>query len=153
MAKIIRIDAGASGSYTDSVGNVWLPDQGFADGDTADRGDALQITNTPDQAIYRTEHYGMTAFSQAVPNGKYTVKLHFAETYSEITGVGQRVFSVTVGGHELKDIDVWKAAGGAQTAYVETVNDVIVTDGKLDITFTTNIQSPEINGIEIIPAQ
>jgi hypothetical protein len=153
VAKIIRIDAGASGSYTDSVGNVWLPDQGFADGDTADRGDALQITNTPDQAIYRTEHYGMTAFSQAVPNGKYTVKLHFAETYSEITGEGQRVFSVTVGGHELKDIDVWKAAGGAQTAYVETVNDVIVTDGKLDITFTTNIQSPEINGIEIIPAQ
>jgi hypothetical protein len=29
---------------------------------------------------------------------------------------------------------------------------VNVTNGKLDITFTTNIQSPEINGIEIIPA-
>jgi hypothetical protein len=28
---------------------------------------------------------------------------------------------------------------------------VDITDGKLDLTFTTNIQSPEINGIEIIP--
>ena len=28
-----------------------------------------------------------------------------------------------------------------------------VTDGKLTITFTENTQSPEINGIEIIPAQ
>jgi len=150
--KAIRIDAGATNSYTDSEGNVWLPDQGFADGDTVDRGDAVQIANTKDPAIYRTEHYSMTSFSQTVPNGKYTVKLHFAETYSEITGPGQRVFSVTVGGHELKDIDVWKAAGAGQTAYIETVNDVIVSDGKLDITFATNLQSPEINGIEIIPA-
>jgi hypothetical protein len=150
--KAIRIDAGSASSYTDSEGNVWLPDQGFADGDTADRGDAVQIANTKDPAIYRTEHYSMTSFSQTVPNGKYTVKLHFAETYSEITGPGQRVFSVTVGGHELKDIDVWKAAGAGQTAYIETVNDVIVSDGKLDITFATNLQSPEINGIEIIPA-
>ena len=27
-----------------------------------------------------------------------------------------------------------------------------VTDGETDITFTANIQSPEINAIEIIPA-
>jgi hypothetical protein len=37
-----------------------------------------------------------------------------------------------------------------QRAYIETVN-VEVTDGKLDITFTPNVQNPEINGIEIIP--
>jgi hypothetical protein len=147
----IRIDAGSANSYTDSSGNVWLPDQGFADGDTAERDSSMQITNTPDPAIYRTEHYGMSAFSYALPNGKYTVKLHFAETYEDITGTGQRVFSFTVAGQEFKDFDVWANAGGGQRAYVETVN-VNVTNGKLDITFTTNIQSPEINGIEIIPA-
>ncbi len=38
----------------------------------------------------------------------------------------------------------------AQRAYVETVN-VEVTDGKLEVTFIPNVQSPEINGIEIIP--
>ena len=55
--------------------------------------------------------------------------------------------------HEFKDFDVWVKAGGAQRAYVETVDNVDVTDGKLVITFTANVQSPEINGIEIIPAQ
>jgi translation initiation factor 2 alpha subunit (eIF-2alpha) len=93
----------------------------------------------------------MSSFSYKLPNGKYIVKLHFAETYEDITGPGQRVFSFNVAGHEFKDFDVWAKAGGAKRAYVETVN-VNITDGKLDITFTTNIQSPEINGIEIIPA-
>ena len=48
--------------------------------------------------MYRTEHYDMTSFSENVPNGKYTVKLHFAETYEDITGAGERVFSFNVGG-------------------------------------------------------
>jgi hypothetical protein len=149
-AATIRIKAGATAPYTDPSGNVWLPDQGFVDGDVTDRGSDLQIANTPDQGLYRTERYGMSSFSYKLPNGKYIVKLHFAETYEDITGPGQRVFSFNVAGHEFKDFDVWAKAGGAKRAYVETVN-VNITDGKLDITFTTNIQSPEINGIEIIP--
>jgi hypothetical protein len=56
-----------------------------------------------------------------------------------------------VQGTEIKDFDVLAKAGGALHAYVETVN-VQVTNGKLEITFTNNVQSPEINGIEIIPA-
>jgi hypothetical protein len=147
---VIRIDAGASASYTNSAGEVWLADQGFEGGDTADRGSDLQITNATDPTIYRTEHYGMTSFSYNLPNGKYTVKLHFAETFDGISGPGERVFSFKVGGQEFKDVDVFAKTGGLNRAYVETVN-VDVTGGKLDITFTENIQSPEINGIEIIP--
>jgi hypothetical protein len=147
----IRIKAGATAPYTDSSGNVWLPDQGFVDGDVTDRGSDMEIANTHDQGLYRSERYGMSSFSYKLPNGKYIVKLHFAETYDDISGAGQRVFSFNVAGHEFKDFDVWAKAGGAKRAYVETVN-VDITDGKLDITFTTNIQSPEINGIEIIPA-
>jgi hypothetical protein len=146
----IRIDAGSTTPYTDSNGNAWLPDQGFADGDTVDRGNDVQIANTKDPAIYRTERYGMSGFSYKLPNGKYIVKLHFAETYENITGPGQRVFTFNVAGQEFKDFDVYAKAGGARRAYVETVN-VNVTDGKLDISFTSNADSPEINGIEIIP--
>ena len=145
----IRIDAGATTNLTDSSGNVWLADQGFTGGEIVTRADDLQITGTPNPAIYRTEHYDMTAFSWSVPNGKYTVKLHFAETYDGISGSGQRVFSFNVEGHETKDFDVWAKTGGLGRADVETVN-VDVTDGKLDITFTPGVQSPEINGIEII---
>jgi alcohol dehydrogenase (cytochrome c) len=64
------------------------------------------------------------------------------------------VFSFNVGGqHEFKDFDIFVKAGGAQKAYEVDVDNVEVTDGKLAITFTANVQSPAINAIEIIPAQ
>jgi len=147
---IIRIRAGDTAPLTDSSGNVWLADQGFADGETILRAGDMQIANTKDPALYRAEHYSMTSFSYPLPNGKYTVKLHFAETFDEITGPGQRVFSFTVQGREFKDFDVWVKAGGSQRAYIETVP-VDIANGKLDIKFVSNIQNPEINGIEIIP--
>jgi hypothetical protein len=147
----VRIKAGLFTAFTDSDGNVWLPDQGFADGETTDRPDDLQIANTKDPAFYRTERYSMTSFSYPVPNGKYLVKLHFAETFDGISGPGGRVFSFNVEGQEFKDFDIWVKAGGAQRAYIETVN-VEVTDGKLDISFTPKEENPEINGIEILPA-
>jgi len=147
----VRINAGCATVWTDADGNPWLPDQGFEGGDTVDRGDDVMIKNTKSPAIYHTEHYSMSAFSYKVPNGKYSVKLHFCETYEEITAAGQRVFSFSVEGHEFKNFDVWVKAGGPLKAYVETVN-VEVADGKLDITFTSDIENPEINAIEIIPA-
>ena len=145
----VRIKAGVTEKMTDSAGNVWLPDQGSADGDTYEAADAA-VTNTTDSALYRTERYSMTAYSFAVPNGKYTVKLHFAEVYSGISGPGERVFSFNVQGHDFKDFDIWVKAGGFSKAYVESV-DVEVTDGKLKITFTPKVENPKINGIEILP--
>jgi hypothetical protein len=92
----------------------------------------------------------MTSFTWPLPNGKYTVKLHFCETYEGITGPGQRIFSFNVQGRDFKDFDVFVKAGGPLRAYVETVP-VEITNGKLDITFTANVENPQINGIEIIP--
>jgi alpha-galactosidase len=147
----IRIKAGSSTPFTDAEGNVWEADHGFADGQTETRDDKLPIANTKNPALYRTEHYGMTAFSVPLANGKYTVKLHFAETYEEMNAAGLRVFSFNVAGHEFKDLDLFAKTGGLQRAYVESVL-VDITSGKLDITFTANVENPEINGIEIIPA-
>jgi hypothetical protein len=145
----VRIKAGPSDSFKDADGNVWLPEQGFVDGDTTERPD-VQITNTTTPVIYRSERYSMSSFSYPVPNGKYTVKLHFCETFEGITDKGQRVFSFNVEGHEFKDFDVFAKAGGFLRAYIETVN-VVITDGKLNITFTPNVENPQINGIEILP--
>jgi hypothetical protein len=150
VAPPVRIKAGLTGPFTDSESNVWLPDQGFADGDTTERATDLQIANTKDPALYRTEHYSMTSFSYPVPNGKYIVKLHFAETFDGISGPGDRVFSFNAEGQDFKDFDIWVKAGGPNKAYIETVP-VDVTDGKLDITFTPKVENPEINGIEILP--
>jgi hypothetical protein len=146
---VIRINAGASEPLKDALGNTWLADQGFEGGDVIDRPD-IEIANTQTPGIYRSEHYSMDAFRWKLPNGNYLVKLHFAETYDGITGPGERVFSFKVQGQEVKDFDVWKKSGGFQRADVETFN-VKVTDGMLVITFTGNVENPQINGLEIIP--
>jgi alpha-L-fucosidase len=148
-AKIIRIKAGRSESVKDADGNVWLPDQGFSGGQTIERPD-IQVANTRSPDLYRAEHYSMDSFSWAVPNGKYIVKLHFAETFEGINGPGERVFSFNVQGHQFKDFDVWVKAGGPLKAYVETVN-AEVTDGKIKVTFIPKVENPQICAIEIMP--
>ncbi|HEY4328984.1 MAG TPA: malectin domain-containing carbohydrate-binding protein [Phycisphaerae bacterium] len=153
MAATIRIKAGRTTPFKDSAGNTWMPDTGFADGETTDRDANLAIAKTKDPELFRSEHYSMTAFSYPVPNGKYTVNLYFAETYTEgVTMAGERVFSMNVEGKDIVGFDPTAKAGAVLTAYMETVQ-VTVADGKLDITFTASVQNPEINAIEIIPAK
>jgi hypothetical protein len=155
---ILRINCGASEPYTDKAGNVWLADQevgpdkkwGVVGGQTVDRGD-LGMTDTNSPRVYETERYSMEAYRFSVPNGEYTIKLLFAETYSGITGEGQRVFSVTINGKNvLTDFDPFKEAGGPNKPVVKTIKDVTVAGGELVIGFTANIQNPEMNGIEIL---
>ena len=111
---------------------------------------APTIAGTKEQGLFQSEHWGMTAFSQKVPNGKYLVKLYFAETYQGITGAGQRVFTFNVQGKEFKDFDIWEKAEGFRRAYIESVP-VEVTKGELRITFTRQADNPAIKAIEIIP--
>lgn len=146
---IIRIKAAATAPFTDSSGNVWKPEEGFEGGSVISR-DGTEIANTKDSGLFNSEHYGMDSFSCNLPNGNYIAKLYFAETFEGITGPGQRVFSYNVQGHEFKDFDIWAKAGGPNRAYIETVP-VEVKDGKFKITFTSNIENPEITAIEIIP--
>ena len=113
-------------------------------------GAATAVTGTEDPALFISEHWGMSAFSCKMPNGKYTAKLYFAETYQGITGAGQRVFSFTVQGHEFKDFDAWAKTGGSRRAYIETVP-VEVTNGEFRIVFTRKVENPAIKAIEIIP--
>jgi endoglucanase len=149
-ADAVRIRAGTTAKHTDENGVVWLADQGFAGGETIDRS-GIAVANTKTPSIYTAERYSMSGFTWALPNGKYTVKLHFAETYEGIYGPGERVFSFNVEGKDFKGFDVTAKAGGVMRAYVETV-EVEIADGKLDISFTSQIENPQINALEIIPA-
>jgi hypothetical protein len=156
---VLRVNAGDPKPYTDKAGNVWQPDKlytkgskyGFVDGEIVDRGADMKIAGTNDPRIYQTERYSMISFHAEVPNGKYTVRLHFAETYENIDVDGPRVFNVKIEGKDvLKRFEVQKAAAGVQKAFVRDFKAVEVTDGKLDIVFDADTQNPEINGIEII---
>jgi hypothetical protein len=155
----IRVNCGATESYTDKAGNTWAADQvweaartwGADGGLTVDRGD-LGITGTDAPRVYELERYSMSSYKFTIPNGKYTVRLYFAETYDGITAAGGRVFLVSIGGREvLKDLDVFKEAGGSRKPLAKEFKGVSVENGQLVIGFTPNIQNAEINGIEISP--
>ncbi|MGD8786162.1 MAG: malectin [Phycisphaerales bacterium] len=155
---VLRVNCAAYDPYTDKTGNLWLPDQyyegdntwGVVDGMTADRGD-LGITDSDAPKIYETESYMMSAYKFKVPNGKYTVRLHFAETYDGIMDEGERVFSVKINDKVvLEDFDPYKEAG-FQRPIVKEFKDITITNNKeLAIGFESDIENPEINGIEIL---
>jgi hypothetical protein len=154
---VLRVDCGASAPYKDKLGNTWAADQeldagktwGSDDGSTMDR-EGAGITGTDMPRLYETERYSMGSYKFTVPNGKYTVRLHFAETFDGITGPGERVFSVSVAGQEvLKDLDPFKAVGSLKPL-VKEYKDVSVENGQLVIGFTPNVENPQICGIEIL---
>lgn len=159
---VLRVNAGMDEQYTDKSGDTWLPDQEYAEGKkygfvpregggTVDRGANVNIADTEDPRIYQTERWLMEKFVAIVPNGKYTVILHFAETYPDIDYDGPRVFDVSIQGQPvLTDFDVSKTVGGVQKALAKTFKGIDVADGKLEIGFVQKQQNPEINGIEIL---
>jgi len=156
---VYRVNCGDEKAYTDQAGQAWLPDQEFTPaakygavgGKIITREDLKTVAGTPAPQVYRTERYGMNQYQFAVPNGTYTARLHFCETFSGITGPGMRVFSVKAQGKTVvTDLDVFKEAGGSAKPLIKEVANIQVTDGKLVIEFGLKTQNTEINGIEIL---
>ena len=84
----------------------------------------------------------------SVPNGTYTVKLHFAEIYSGTFENGARVFSVDMeGSRVLTNLDIHSDVG-ANAALVKTFQ-VTVTDGTLNLATVPNVENPKLAAIEI----
>jgi hypothetical protein len=149
----VHILAGYGANKT-IAGTNWITgDKLFADGDVIERPDITIATNTNTgpAVIYQAERYSMSKFTYApVPNGNYTIKLHFCETFEGITEKGQRVFGYTVkgDGSPVKDFDVFATAGGALKPVVKTVP-ITVTNRTVEIQFTPQVENPQINAIEI----
>ncbi len=112
------------------------------------------IDNTTHDAIYQSERISngsFAPFGYAVPvdNGTYSVVLHFAETAFQ--NVGQRVFNVAAEGITvLEDYDILEQAGAANTAIQETILNLNVSDGVLNIDFISVTERAKISAIEIM---
>jgi Malectin domain/Bacterial Ig domain/Putative Ig domain len=148
----VRINAGATTSYTDNNGNAWLSDSYFTGG-TPYTNSGTITGSTPAPQVYHTERYGQPSFAYNIPvsNGSYIVNLDFAETY--VTGPGRRIFNVSINGTQvLTNFDIYVAAGGMNIPVTKTFN-VAATNGTLNINFLPgSIENPKVNGIEVVPS-
>jgi hypothetical protein len=103
--------------------------------------------------IYCSERYFRGAKNRVflipiyVNPGRYTVNLHFAETYWNQTDA--RVFDVTIQNKLVQaDLDIFKMVG-MNTPYI--VSTVVDTMWGIKIELTNKIDNSKLSGIEVIP--
>lgn len=149
----VRINAGGKGyqtqagltfeadneAYVGGASRVWARTEGTIDG-------------TNDDDLYMTERWGNNfSYNVEVPNGRYHVKLHFAEIYW--SGDGYRLFDVNVEGGEveLSNLDIHDEAGRF-AALVKTIEFVEVVDGEMNIDFVATADNAKLSALEIIQA-
>ena len=149
----LRINAG--GPEITHDGEQFLADQLYQGG--------MVFSNTDAQVdpLYQTER---TASSPAfdynipVPDGDYTVVLHFAEIYWGATGggpggIGNRIFDVSIENSLVMDnYDIY-ADAGAESPVTKSF-DINITDEELNIHFSAlgtegGVNQPKISAIEV----
>jgi hypothetical protein len=141
----IRLDVGSAVTFTDSGGNIWQADQ-FGSGGTLSS-KPNPIGNTVDDDLYRTYRYGNFNYAVPVANGTYDVYLEFIETWW--TAPGQRIFSVSAEGTtKIANLDLYSIAG--QFTAVERTFTVPVSDGVLNLSFTSTVDNAIVSGIVIV---
>jgi len=148
----IRVNAGGA-EYTDSVGQIWAADYGF---NTGFVGSPFKtIAGTSEQPLFDKNHYDLDptpelSYSFGVPNGDYTVRLYFAETYDAPYGAGVRVFDIDMEGQRVwTNLDVFGQVGAETQLLKENV--ITVSDGQLDIEFLHGLAGhPMVSAIEIL---
>ncbi len=136
-------------------GREWSPDCYFKGGQTVERVGAVTGTASPE--LYRVERYGNFSYAIPVAPGRYTVTLRFAERYfgtanSMGSGPGSRVFHVFCNGEALlKNLDVFKEAGGADRALEKTFTGVAPNEqGYILLEFKPVVNYALIYAIEVI---
>jgi hypothetical protein len=149
-----RILAGATEAYIDRIGQRWVPDSPYTDGEITKTAHLTStgIDGATDAQVYLSEREGLGQYEFPVHNGRYTVKLHFAETRKEFNQPGKRVFSVYVNDTLIPHLDITAEAGKPNKALVKTVG-LVVKDKTIRLRFAAERNLAKVNAIEIIPAR
>lgn len=154
-AYLQRINCGSSEGYIDARRNEWSADQayqpgafGFVGGRTYSSSDS--VAGTQDDPLYQSERYGVNAYQFDIPEGRYTVVLHFAEIY--FRSAERRLMRIAIEGNELLErLDIFEEAGH-DVALIYSFPNIAVRDGRLDITFESIYEQPKISAIEVFSA-
>ncbi len=143
-AAVFAVNSGGPQYTSLSSGIAYQADADYSGGTTAST--TATISNTSDGTLYQTERYGNFSYSIPLANGNYNVTLKFAEIYWG--SAGKRVFNVSMQGTQvITNLDIY-AQVGKDVAYDVTIP-VSVTNGTLNITFTTVVDNAKVSAIEI----
>ena len=176
----INVMLGSPRYFEDRAANVaWIPEQeykpgswGFIGGTSYRRktgfgtmlGSDIDIHGTDMNPIFQTQRVGIKSFKADVPNGEYSVYLHWAELESdkerealvynlgadsEQTFAGNRSFGISMNGTTvLDDFNIARDYGYARAVIKKFV--VTVKDGKgLSVDFHKKEGEPILNAIRI----
>ena len=120
---------------------------GYLDGGTTQWSPGLEINGTNEDEIYRAEHWGIVKYKVRVPKGTYKVTLMMAE--NNFDEAGSRVFDINAEGkYIVRNLDIYQEVG-KNTAYDITAENVVVTDGILNIHFGALKDNALLNGLII----
>jgi hypothetical protein len=150
-----RIDCGlTSGGYRDNSGFSWVSDiaynsgnkvPGFVSGATTGSvSSATDILNTTNDTLYRTYREGSPlSYSLDVPNGDYSVQLHFAELDATVGTASnlRRVDIVLEGSTVATNFSPRETCGSAANTACSVVYTVTVSDGVLNIVLNKSATS------------
>ena len=89
-----------------------------------------------------------------VPRAKYKIDLAFAEVWRPNCSNGKRLMNIKVNGSTKKTgLDVYRAAGGCETAHVESYSNISAdSQGRLVIEITATMENAMVSYIEITGA-
>lgn len=147
LPTTVRINAGGE-AFTDSNGDRWEADRDFTGGITYHVDSA--VTAPLAGPALRSLRFGAFSYRIPIANGNYTVRLKFAELY--FTAAQQRVFGVNLQGQSvLRDFDIFVASGGSRR-FAERDFPVTVGNGQIQLDLIAQLDYPQVNGIEIVPA-
>jgi beta-galactosidase len=149
----LPVSAGAVVQYTDPDSVVWVEDREHTSGAWGAVGGTTGVSSewtdgSTEDPLYQTYRAGMTAYRFDVPDGRYEVRLRFAEPTQ--TKKGKRVFSVLLQDEPLcRDLDL-VATAGAHTAH-DVKGTAKATDGAgLTISFEASVGKAVVSGIDVV---
>jgi Malectin domain len=139
----------AEGRTFERYTNYKLPGIPFANGNAIANTNTGAPNGTSSQALYQRGLYSQSMDMHfAVPNGSYTILLHYCDN-----GVapGGRIFDVFIENTLVDDdLDVRTVAGASHRALVRSHN-VTVDGNDLHLLFIAEKENAILSGIEIIP--
>jgi hypothetical protein len=149
--KSIHLNSGSS-NYVEYNGDVFTDMDGkWVDSQTY----TFENKNSSKEELFTTERNGLNInYKIPLPNGEYLVRTHHNELWFGQDGpdakIGRRVFDININGEtKVKDFDIFKESNNNPTTL--TFEDIIITDGILNLNLKASNNRASISGLSIIP--